>query len=56
MRADGRIQMYAEADFTKDSTAYMWITSKLKSKADAIIQNRKKAYQIYGKGTPDHLV
>ena len=28
MRADGRVDMYAEANYEKDTTAYMWITNK----------------------------
>ncbi len=30
MRADGRVDMYAEADYSEETTAYLWITTKIK--------------------------
>ena len=30
LREDGRINMYAEADYSEGTTAYMWITCKNK--------------------------
>lgn len=56
MRDDGRVQMFAEADYTKNSTAYMWITGKLKSQGEKIINARRQSYQQLGKGTPQHLI
>ena len=29
MRAQGRVNMYAEADYSKNTTAYLWITNKI---------------------------
>lgn len=56
MRRDGRVQMYAEANYEKGSTAYLWIMEQLKRQADAIVENHRKSYQQYGKGTPKHLI
>lgn len=56
MRRDGRVQMYAEADYTEGSTAYMWIMEQLTRQADEIVKNHKATYQQYGKGTPKHLI
>ena len=56
MRKDGRIQMYAEADYQEGSMARMWILEKLNSQARLIIDNNHKSYQQYGKGTPQHLL
>ena len=56
MRKDGRIQMYAEADYQEGSMARMWILEKLNSQARFIIDNNHKSYQQYGKGTPQHLL
>ncbi len=55
MRKDGRVHMYAEADYREGTTAYMWIINQLKTQANAIIKSHKESYQKYGKGTPKHL-
>lgn len=55
MRKDGRIQMYAEADYREDKTAYIWILDKLKTQAEQVIENSRLAIQKLGKGTPIHL-
>lgn len=36
MRVEGRINMYAEADYTEGTMAYMWICNKIKEFADKI--------------------
>lgn len=56
MRREGRVQMYAEADYTKGSTAYLWIMEQLRRQASKIIEAHKNSYQKYGKGTPKHLL
>lgn len=56
MRHDGRVQMYAEANYEEGSTAHLWILENLRRQADAIIQDQISSYQRYGKGTPQHLV
>ena len=39
LRKDERIDMYAEADYSKDTTAYMWIKTKILDRADRIYEN-----------------
>lgn len=55
LRADGRIQMYAEANYTEGSTAYMVITHFVKSMADSIVESeRQRRYSIIS-DAPGHL-
>lgn len=42
MREDGRVDMYAEADYSEDTTAYMWITNKIQKMADRIRDTEKQ--------------
>lgn len=56
MRVDGRINMYAEADYTEGTTAYMWICNKIKDCADKIRRTEKEKISRYAQaGTPKHL-
>ncbi len=55
MRREGRVQMYAEADYRKGTTAYLWIMEQLDRQARLIIDDHKNTYQRFGKGTPKHL-
>ena len=41
LREDGRIDMYAEANFSKGTTVYMWITHKIKKLADRMYDMEK---------------
>ena len=41
LRIDGRINMFAEADYSKDSTAYMWIMNKIKLFANRIREQER---------------
>ena len=52
---DGRVQMIAEADYTKDSIAHMWLTTRLSEQANAIIEKIKSAYKK-SPGTPQHII
>lgn len=52
---DRRVQMIAEADYTENSGAYMWLMCRLKEQAETIIENKKQLYRT-GPGTPRHLV
>lgn len=57
MRLDGRINMYAEADYSKGTTAYMWICNKILEFADRIREEEREKYKKYiAAGTPKHLV
>ena len=56
LREDGRINMYAEADYSRGTTAYMWITGKIKEFANRIYEEEKqKLDSVVSKG-PKHLV
>lgn len=55
MREDGRVDMFAEADYSKDTTSFMWITNKIQEIADRI----KAEEQVKHSGNfavPHHLV
>ena len=55
MRADGRVDMYAEADYSKDTTAYLWITSKIQNMADAIRNREQERIRASASAVPKHL-
>jgi hypothetical protein len=55
MRDEGRVQMFAEADYSENKTAYLWVTNKLINQGKEIIKNRQLPYQQIGKGTPSFL-
>ena len=57
MRKDGRINMYAEADYSEGTTAYMWINYKIKEYAERIRKEEKgKIEKLVGEGTPKHII
>lgn len=56
MREDGRVDMYAEADYSEGTTAYMWITNKIQKMADRIRDTEKAKIAISSSSVPKHLV
>lgn len=56
LRRDGRVQMYAEADYSKGTTANMWLTETVTTLADKIVNERKDYFKKYNTGTPKHLI
>ena len=56
MREDGRVDMYAEADYSKDTTAFMWITNKINQLANRIIENERRKIKDSVSIVPHHLV
>lgn len=57
MRATGRVNMYAEANYTENSTAGMWLKNKVREFADRIREEERGKLAAYsGKGVPKHLV
>ena len=56
MREDGRVDMYAEADYSKDTTAYMWITNRIQQMADRIRDTEKAKITNSASAVPHHLV
>ncbi len=55
MRVDGRINMYAEADYSEGTTAYMWITNKIRQFADKIRSAEKAKIAGSFSSSPKHL-
>lgn len=56
MRMDGRINMFAEADYSEGTTAYMWITNKITEFADRIVKEEKDKIKKYAAvEPPKHL-
>lgn len=57
MKEDNRINMYAEADYTEGSTAYMWLTNKIMEFAERIRNDeRAKISKFAEGGIPKHLI
>ena len=56
MREDGRVDMYAEADYSEGTTAYMWITDRIQKIADRIREEEKRKITSSASGVPKHLV
>ena len=56
MREDGRVDMYAEADYSEGTTAYMWITNRIQKIADRIRDTEKQKIMSSASGVPHHLV
>lgn len=56
LRKDGRINMYAEADYSEGTTAYMWITGKIREFADRIRENERSKLQNTISEVPKHLI
>lgn len=56
MREDGRINMYAEADYSKGTTAYMWLCNKIQEFAERIREEqRAKFNKAVSLSVPQHL-
>lgn len=56
LRIDGRINMYAEANYTEGTTAYMWLTNKITEFADRIRSTEKAKIENAVSDIPKHLV
>ena len=55
MRHDDRINMYAEADYSAGTTAYMWITGTIQQYADRIYNSEKARLKGSISDSPHHL-
>lgn len=55
MRNDGRIDMFAEANFSEDSTSFMWITGKVQDIIERIYKEEKANRQGAFSSSPKHL-
>ena len=56
LRKDGRIDMYAEADYTKNTTAYLWLMNKVKEIANSIYEINEEEIIRSVRKAPTHLV
>lgn len=57
MRMNGRIQMFAEADYSQGKTASMWLCNKIEEFAERIRKEEKaKISKFTESGEPRHLV
>lgn len=56
MREDGRVDMYAEADYSEGTTAYMWLTNKIQKMADKIRDKEKAKITNSASSVPHHLI
>jgi len=56
MRMDGRINMYAEADYSEGTTAYMWIIEKITHIANRIRNTERNRFASQLSSAPKHLV
>ena len=55
MRQNGRVDMYAEADYSEETTAFMWISNAIKEKADKIRDREKNKILNSVSCVPKHL-
>ena len=55
MRQDGRVDMYAEADYSEGTTAYLWILNKIQTLADGIREQEKAKILHSASDVPKHL-
>lgn len=55
LRKDGRVNMYAEADYSEGTTAFMWITSKITECAERIRNQERAKLQNSISDVPKHL-
>jgi len=55
LRRDGRINMYAEADYSENTTAYMWICNKIKEYAERIYNAEKNRIEKNTSPSPVHI-
>lgn len=57
LRADGRINMYAEADYSDGTTASMWLCNKIREFAERIrLEEKEKISKYTNVEPPKHLV
>ena len=55
LREDGRVDMYAEADYSEGTTAYMWITHKIEEFANQIYREERERLAASVSEVPHHL-
>ena len=56
MRSSGRVDMFAEADYSDGTTANMWIINKINEMADRMVGEEKRRVKASASDVPRHLV
>lgn len=56
LRKDGRIDMYAEADYSEGTTAYMWLMNQTEKIANSIYEMREEELKKAVSKVPTHIV
>ena len=56
LRKDGRIDMYAEADYTEGTMAYMWLTKQTEKIAESIYETREEEGRRAVGKAPTHII
>lgn len=56
MRKDGRVNMYAEADYSEGTTSFMWISNKIEELAQKIIKRERERLYSSVSTAPTHLI
>ena len=52
---DGRIHAFAEADYTPDSTAHLWLTTEVRRIAERMVEDRDSALRRAVRSAPRHV-
>lgn len=55
LRKDGRIDMYGEADYTPQSTTYMWLINRMEEIAERIVLRKETAIRQSVSNPPTHI-
>ena len=56
LRRDGRIDMYAEADYSEGTTAYMWLVKQTEKIANTIYEKREDELKRAVSQVPVHII
>jgi hypothetical protein len=55
LQRDGRIHAFAEADYTPDSTAFLWLTTEVRRIAERMVEDRELAVRRAVRTAPRHV-
>ncbi|MGH2427444.1 MAG: HAD family hydrolase [Candidatus Limnocylindria bacterium] len=55
LQRDGRIHAFAEADYTPESTAHLWLTTEVRRIADRIVEDRELVLRRAVRQAPRHV-
>jgi len=53
---DNRIDMYAEADYSKGTTTYMWIVNRIREIAEDIYEKERSKIRESISSSPKHII